>query len=75
MQNISALSDALVGQRRWDDPEVVIEWNWLLGADTDMSWKFVEHCRRRFKRAYKRNMALIQILECEYYGKNSFYHL
>jgi len=40
-----------------------------------MSWKFVEHCRRRFKRAYKRNMALVQILEREYYGENSFYHL
>jgi len=53
MGNISALSDVLGGQQRWDDPEVVIEWNWLLGADTDMSWKFVEHCQRRFKRAYK----------------------
>lgn len=75
MRNISALSDALVGQRRWDDPHVVIERNWLLGPDDDQAWRYVQHCRSKMKRAYKRNMALIRKLEKEYYGNNSFYYL
>ena len=74
MRNISALSDALVGQRRWDDPVVVIERNWLLGPDEDAAWKFVEHCRGKMKREYKRNMTLVRRLEKEYYGENSFYY-
>jgi hypothetical protein len=75
MRNISALSDALVGQRRWDDPLVIIERNWLLGPDEDAAWKFVEHCRSKMRRAYKRNMVLVRRLEKEYYGENSFYYL
>jgi len=59
MRNISTLFDALVGQRRWDDPQVVMERNWLLGPDEDKAWKFLEHCRKKMKWAYKRNMALI----------------
>ena len=46
-----------------------------MGPDEDKAWKFVVNCFEKMKRAYKRNMALIQILERECYGENSFYCL
>ena len=75
IRHISALSDALLGQRRWDDPQVIIERNWLLRADADPSWIFIERCRERLAKAFRRNMRLVRLLEREYYGENSFYYL
>ena len=65
MRHISALSDALVGQRCWDDPQVIMERNWLLGADAKASWSFVERCREKMAKAFRRNTHLVRVLEKE----------
>ena len=75
VRHISGLSDALVGQRRWDDPQEIVERNWLLGPNDEAAWKFVKGCRRRMKKTFRANMGLVRELEKEYYGENSFYYL
>jgi hypothetical protein len=75
LRGISALSDALVGLRRWTDPQVRQDAEILLDADERRSWKFVEGCRSRMAAAFKKNMQLIRELEKECFGENSYYAL
>ncbi|KAF8453402.1 hypothetical protein BDZ91DRAFT_808010 [Kalaharituber pfeilii] len=75
LRHISALSDALIGQRRWDDPAVLIEADLVLGENENDAWDFVNSCRHRMIRAYKQNMKIIRELETYHYGKNSYYYL
>lgn len=75
LRNISALSDALIGLRRWDDPQVLADRDILLGSDDRASWRFVQDCRVRLKAAYKENMVFVRQLERQAYGEHSFYNL
>ena len=73
LRDISALSDALVGLRRWDDPLVMRERDVLLGEDEAASWAFVHRVRERAIQLYKGNVRLARELEEEAYGGNSYY--
>ena len=45
LHHISSLSDALIGQRRWDDSLVRLEAEIVLGSDDVAAWSFVNNCR------------------------------
>lgn len=75
VRGISALSDALVGLRRWDDPIVLLERDLLLGEDDESALIYVEGCRRRAQKTYRNNMKAIRELEKKAFGANSYYRL
>ena len=49
----SALGDALVGRRKWTDPEVIRERDTLLGSDSTVALKYVQDVRARLVEQYK----------------------
>ena len=75
LRHISHLSDALVGQTRWDDPLVQMEMGIVLGGDSAHAWEFIDLCRRRAIRKYKYNADIIKSLEKATYGRNSYFRL
>lgn len=75
LRHISHLSDALIGQARWDDPLVQFEAAVVLGNDDSAAWEFVNSCRQRMIRQYKFNMGIIRDIEKAAYGKNSYFRL
>ena len=75
LRHVSHLSDALIGQARWDDPAVEYEASIVLGEDDTAAWEFVNSCRRRMARLYKHNMSIIRSVEKSSFGKNSYYRL
>ena len=75
LRHVSHLSDALIGQVRWDDPAVKYEASIVLGEDDTATWEFVNSCRHRMARLYKHNMSIIWSVEKSSFGKNSYYQL
>ncbi|KAH8812596.1 hypothetical protein F5884DRAFT_785890 [Xylogone sp. PMI_703] len=69
---ISALSRALVGQQRWDDPEVVTEKEILLFGTNEERAEYIMRWRAKAAvavyEAYERKIAL----EARLYGEHSF---
>jgi len=49
----SALGDALVGRRKWTDPEVLQEKDILLGPDANAAAKYVQEVRARLVSQYQ----------------------
>ena len=75
LRNVSHLSDALIGQARWDDPAVENAASIVLGNDDAAAWEFVKACRHRMKRTYKDNMIIIRDVDKTRYGKDSYFRL
>jgi len=69
----SSVGDALVGRRRWDDPEVVKERNLLFGDSGVEAVRWVEDVRRRIRVEFERCWALVKELEREEFGKYAFF--
>lgn len=68
----SPLANALVGARRWSDPDVMRERNILLGGDDGKAWELVDQIRQELVEAYLGQMAELQQLEAEIFGERSF---
>ena len=75
LRHVSHLSEALIGQARWDDPAVEYKAGIVLGNDDAAAWDFVNTCRHKMKCMYKHNMTIIQDVEKARYGKDSYFRL
>jgi hypothetical protein len=75
LRHISHLSDALVGQNRWDNPLVRREAEIVLGENDDAARVYVQESRQKMIQKYKENMRLIREIEKARYGENSFFRL
>ena len=73
LDSVSPLSDALVGRRRWTDPEVTYERDILLGPDHDKANILLSTIRDRIYRALLRAYSQIQALEQYSFGDVSFF--
>jgi hypothetical protein len=73
MPSSSPLSDALIGRRSWEDPEVLYERDIILGDNAKAAQDFIRQTRaelvKNFKRAYKR---MVEV-EKRMFGPNSFF--
>ncbi|KZF18788.1 hypothetical protein L228DRAFT_215864 [Xylona heveae TC161] len=75
LMDLSALSDALVGRRRWTSPAVIWERNVVLGDDDDAALAFVQGWRKNAIKNLLITWDLIRYAERAFFGENSyFYH-
>ena len=75
LQGLGAISDALVGRRRWTNTSVISELDVLFGADTHAAEVFIQQWRQRAAQAFLAAFQEVQRLEALYYGANSFFRL
>ena len=73
LESSSALGDALVGRRKWTDPEVIGERDILLGNDDDAALALVEDIRGRMVRKIIKAFASLIKIEREAFGENSYF--
>ena len=73
LQSSSALGDALVGRRKWTDPQVVEERDVLLGSDREKSLRYVTAVRARLLARYEEAYGLLQLTERAAFGKVSYW--
>jgi hypothetical protein len=69
----SALGDALVGRRKWTDPEVKRERNVLLGADARAAAEYVWGVRSRMVEQYRVAFQSMVRTEREQFGQQSYF--
>ncbi len=67
------LGDALLARRRWDDPEVVLERNILLGPDHDLALNYVEEKRKKMVKKFRKAFSKLESVERAAFGENSFF--
>jgi Phytanoyl-CoA dioxygenase (PhyH) len=73
MRGVSGLGDALVGGRRWDSREVLMERDVVLGDDDVEAWKYVRKVRWELREKWKgcfRQMVAAEVVE---FGENSYF--
>ncbi|KAF8461231.1 hypothetical protein BDZ91DRAFT_380768 [Kalaharituber pfeilii] len=77
MGSTSCIGDALVGKRRWDDPEVVWERDLLLGDARgdggEEARRWVETVRGKIKREFERCWKIVKRVEKEEFGEVTFF--
>jgi hypothetical protein len=73
LDRVSPLAEALVGSRRWTDPDVLRERDILLGSDDDASHALVAVIRARLVEAYLRQWKDLVAAEKRAYGVNSYF--
>lgn len=70
----SCIGDALIGRRRWDDPDVVAERDLLLGEGRDEEARvWVAQVRERIKREFEWCCTVVKRVEREEFGENAFF--
>jgi hypothetical protein len=72
-QSCSALGDALIGRRKWTDPEVLYEQNLLLGEDDAKSREYVFQTRVRMLKEYEESYQKMKNVEMAAFGESSFF--
>jgi hypothetical protein len=75
LDRVSPLAGALVGSRRWTDPDVIRERDILLGPDDIKAHKLVASIRARLVEAYLRQWKDLVAAEKQAYGENSYFGL
>lgn len=73
LQGLGAISDALVGRRRWDNTSVVSELDVLFGESTDAARVYIQSWRQRAATAMTAAFQEVIALEVRYYRDNSFF--
>jgi hypothetical protein len=73
LESVSPLSDALVGRRRWTDPEVLYERDVLFGSDIAASKALVTEIRTRLYDALIRGYRKMEAIERYSFGDLSFF--
>ncbi|KAF7854496.1 uncharacterized protein EAF02_011671 [Botrytis sinoallii] len=74
LDSLGALSDALLGLRRWDAPEVVEEQEILFGEDRERARKFIEEWRENATRAAKKAFEIGKKTEMRIFGPDSYWN-
>lgn len=70
----SALSDALVGRRRWTDPEVMAERDLILGPETNRQINWIHWYRQEAIEKVIRGFQHVKRAEREAFGLNSYFY-
>ncbi len=73
LPSTSAVGDALIGARRWDDASVLKERDVLLGGDDEAAWDFVRFTRQRILSNLQEAFEQLKQLEPAQFGKNAFF--
>jgi hypothetical protein len=73
MNSSSALCDALIGRRRWDDPMVSMEKGMLLGTDDNAALTYVTRTRERLVENFLSAMGYVEYIERNSFGQNSYF--
>ena len=77
MGSTSCVGDALVGRRRWDDPEVLRERDLLLGDaggdGGEEARRWVEEVRARMRREFERCWEVVRRVEREEFGEMAYF--
>jgi hypothetical protein len=73
LASTSALGDALVGRRKWTDPEVLRERNVLLGPDSVAALGYVREVRGRLVEQYEVGFRSMVRTEQEQFGEQSYF--
>jgi len=74
MPSSSALSDALIGRRSWEDPEVLYERDVLLGSDPKASQTYIRNTRKKLVANFKSSFIKMVDVEKQAFGTNSFFN-
>ena len=74
MPSSSALSDALIGRRSWEDPEVLSERDVLLGPDVKASQTYIRNTQKKLVSNFKSSYAKMVEAEKRAFGINSFFN-
>ena len=72
MESSSALGDALIGRRKWDDPMVIYEANLVLGTDDNAALQYVHETRQKLVHNYIRCVENMRQIEPMVFPNNSF---
>jgi hypothetical protein len=67
------LGDALIGRRRWDDPEVLIERNILLGPYDAIAFAYVQSKRQKTLKKFQKAFTKLESIERDAFGHNSYF--
>jgi hypothetical protein len=73
LDSTSALGDALVGRRKWNDPQVLLERNIVLGDDDDRARAFVKEVRKKLVNRYLELFQVLESVEWEAFGEHSYF--
>ncbi|KAM0165182.1 hypothetical protein ACHAQE_002538 [Botrytis cinerea] len=74
LDSLGALSDALLGLRRWDAPEVVEEQEILFGEDRERAREFIGEWRENATRAVKKAFEIGKKTEIRVFGSDSYWN-
>jgi hypothetical protein len=74
LASVSPLSDALVGRRRWTDPEVLHERNVLLGSDGVAALKLISEIRSSIYHALIDAYQRLVVMERSAFGPLSYFN-
>jgi hypothetical protein len=69
----SAIGDALVGRRRWTDPQVIRERDILLGDADILAHAYVDRVWAKMIERYEEAFEQLEITETEAFGENSYF--
>jgi hypothetical protein len=73
MPSISPLCDALIGRRRWTDPEVLEERDIVLGPDNELAMRYIQDMRLKAVDIFCSCFPKMECIERRVYGDNSFF--
>jgi len=73
MESAYALGDALLGRRKWTDPEVMEQRDVLLGEDHELAARLVKEARHSLVEKYLSAIGKLESLERRVFGRNSFF--
>jgi hypothetical protein len=74
-RGFSALSDALIGQRKYNSPAVMEEVRAVLGPHDGIAREYITMVRERIVNAWEEAFELLREAEMGYYGENSYFYL
>ncbi|KAI9770494.1 MAG: hypothetical protein M1839_003175 [Geoglossum umbratile] len=70
----SAIGDALVGRRKWTDPQVLQERDILLGDNNKAAHSYVSWVRAEMVKRFKEAFEQLEVIETKAFGENSYFH-
>jgi len=69
MPSSSALRDALIGRRSYEDPEVLMEGDIILGVDPAAAQQYISHTRNNLVANFKSSYAKMVAIEQRAFGR------
>ena len=73
MESVSPLCDALIGRRNWNDPEVLMERDIVLGDDDGAALEYISRTREKLLNSFMVAASKLEKIERLAFGNNSFF--